>query len=1027
MASNVRSFKFGDGFHQENDDRTLEPGQPRAVENLVKLKNGALGMRLDYDALAVTTPSGNGCKLFDLHEFNGRLMGIGCRTSGTIPIDLYEFVNQPQFAWRPSDPNEFRRLSPVTVVRNMGRLPSQGFDALPSKVAAGAGLVCLVTVKAGASLLVHIFDPLTDSTELIQTVSTGTAPAIGEVVCISGVFFIAVVNNTSRVVELYRYNPASDVALVQLTDALATNGQIVLDIDMQATEAGTGFWLAVAKNGPTITLLLLSSSGAVTQTIVGPAVTISTTGFFAIFGQVARVHLLVAESSDKHVDLYTYALPAGTIENTSLDLAGGIATDVQPGMCVAGTGTNLCILIGEDVAASTQDNIVMLSLAPATHVVSTTRRWYDCTLNSKPAQLAGTELFAGVSPSNTPGPGGFAAPLYRIGANFLGVVGISQSTATEMIAAYTDRPFQGVTVNGAIGARQNKLSNIATDSSTAKSYWLRHTFDDDTRAQPVIGEFLAGSTARRQSTKAGDLEYFAAGAVQVYDGRQLVEAAFQETPRILSATGTTGGSKTPGAIKQLVPVWETYDAKDKKISSNVGDVFEITLAALQTAITVVASTPHSSRQNATSAPYGSTIRTVIYETLDTTGGDLTLHRGGSELNNISFGEPETILLTKSDTDLEDEEILYTQGARGALSGPLPFDAPEPASTLFASADTILSGGCPESARVQESRPQFIGEELNWSDEIGFQRDARGDVLSVSRLDERRIIHTATEIFQMDGPGLDDVGDGDLGPPRRLPSDVGIYGGRQGWQSMVEFAKGLLFQGKSDLLYLMPRGGNTPEAAGLSVRTLLASYPTITSAVYIQEAESVRFTCNNLANTDGIVIVYDSTRDEWFSEGPFGAPLTAGAQYQGRAILLRGGVAYRQKLVHPPATFVSNAWRSGVIHPAGLGQEGAVFDAQFFGTFRGNCSIRSVVRFDGGATFTGGKTETLASYSVTGFAVGDPVDFKWTTNQIKCESVMVDFEVTALAGAATAGVEYNFWIFTTRPMGKAALRGATQMA
>jgi hypothetical protein len=1024
MAASTRYFSFGAGYHQETDDRLLEAGKPRAVENLVKLKDGALGMRLDYEALAVTTPSGNGCKLFDLHEFNGRLMGLGCRTSGSIPIDLYEFVNQPAFAWRPSDPNENRRLTPVTGVRNMGRMPAIGFEPFPSQVAAASGLVCLVT-RGGTltlSIRVHIFDPLTDTTVLVQNLALGTTASRAEVVAVGGVFFIAAVNVTATTVDLYRYNPATDTALVALTAAFAA-GTTIVDIDMQATEAGTGFWIAVDRATSGITLRLFNSSGTATQTI---ATALTAQRWFAVFGQAARVHLLRVLSADSHVDLHTYELAGGTLENTSSDLASGVVAALQPGMCVAGTGTNLCILIGEDIAASTRDNIVMLSLAPATHVVSATRRWYDCKLNSKPAQLAGTELFAGVAPTDDVNLDGLGRPFFCYGANFLGAAGISQSTATEMVAAYTDRPAQGYGT-GSFRDDTNTLCNIATDSSTGKSYWLRHVINDDFEPNPVVSEFLAGSTLRRQSTKAGDLEYFAGGVVQVFDGRQLTEGVFLERPRIISATGTTGGFKTPGAIKQLVPVWETFDAKGKKISSTIGEVFEVTLGGSDTALTVSASTPHSSRQNATGATYGSALRTVIYETLDTTGGDFTLHRSASVLNNTNFGEPETLSLIASDTTLESQETLYTQGARGALSGPLPFDAPEPCSTLFASADSILSGGCPEGARVQESRPQFIGEELNWSDEIGFQRDGRGDVLSVSRLDERRIIHTATEIFQMDGPGLDDIGDGDLGAPRRLPSDVGIYGGRQAWQSLVEFGKGQLFQGKSDMIYLLPRGGNTPEGFGNSVRTLLSLYPTITSAFYIQETESVRFTCNNAGGTDGIVLVYDVREQEWFTEGPFGTAIAAGCQYQGRSILLRSGVAYRQKLVHPPAVFINNAWRSGVIHPSGPAQQGSAFDFHFFGTFRGNCTITCVVRFDGGATFTGGSTETLTSYSVTGFAVGDPVDFKWTTDRHKCESVMVDFQVTALAGAATAGLEYNYWAFTTRPMGKAALRGPTQMA
>lgn len=1021
MAASTRYFSFGAGYHQETDDRLLEAGKPRAVENLVKLKDGALGMRLDYEALAVTTPSGNGCKLFDLHEFNGRLMGLGCRTSGTIPIDIYEFVNQPQFAWRPSDPLELPRLCPVTNVRNMGRMPNRAESktSLPMvKVAATAGLVAMAYATS-TGVTVHIFDPVADSTVMVQEVSGATSP---DVIAIGSVFFFTMIASAGTSVSLYRYTPASSTALVALTDAFAAGATVTAHrVEMRAAQSGTEFWVAIARNGtPAVTLKRFNSSGTAVQTITGPAVVLRS---FSVFGQAARVHLLAVESSDDHVDLYTYELAGGTLENTSLDLATAAVTTKQPSLCAAATGSDLCVVF--QVNAGTSADIVMMGITPTTHAVAVSpRRWYNTFLESKPATLGGTELFAGFSPDTgdsrvTVETAGASTP----GSNYLGAIGISSSVANEQVGAFTDKHIAtpSVSFNG------NTFSDIATDASTGKSYWIRRIQDDDARTTPIVSEFIAGSTARRQSAKAGDLLYLAGGAIQVFDGRQLVEAEYQEVPRILSIAGTSGGAKTPGAIKQVIAVFESFDAKNKKISSAPSDVSEITLGGSDTALSVVVATPHSSRKNATNAAYASKLKIALYETLDTTGGDLTLFKATFVTDNVGFGESKTLTSSAADSSLEDNAILYTQGARGALSGPLPFDAPEPCATLFASADTILSGGCPEGPRVQESRPQFIGEELNWSDEIGFQRDGRGDALSVSRLDERRIIHTATEIFQMDGPGLDDIGDGDLGAPRRLPSDVGIYGGRQAWQSLVEFGKGQLFQGKSDMIYLLPRGGNTPEGFGNSVRTLLSLYPTITSAFYIQETESVRFTCNNADGTDGIVLVYDVREQEWFTEGPFGVALAAGCQYQGRSILLRSGIAYRQKLVHPPAVFINNAWRSGVIHPSGPAQQGSAFDFHFFGTFRGNCTITCVVRFDGGATFTGGSTETLTSYSVTGFAVGDPVDFKWTTDRHKCESVMVDFQVTALAGAATAGLEYNYWAFTTRPMGKAALRGPTQMA
>ncbi len=1013
MSYETRFFSFDSGFHQEADDRMLEPGQPRAIENLRQLKTGALAMRLDYDALAVTTPSGNGCRLFDVHEFNSRLVGFGCVTAGSLPRDLYEFVNQPQFAWRPTDRDESPRLCLLTSLRNMGRMPGQSVSASIVDVAAVAGLVCLVFVGT-RGVTVHIFDSATDSTVYADIYPGSTAPHVCAVSTGSTHrFFITMKPTAGTSVALYRYDPSTDTVPVQLTDAFAAGGAVT-HVDAFTAELANEFWVAIARNGtPAVTLKRFNSSGAAVQTITGPAVSLD---HFAVFGQLQRVHLLAVES-DGHVDLYTYELGGGTLEHSTFDLVDSVVTDRQPTLNASGDGLRLLILINDanGVHDPNGPNVITHARFPATHVDDGFRIWANTNLNSKPLKAAGTEFFAGFQQETNKAA--------ATGSNYLGCVGIRETFATEMICAYTDK-----LIGFSLSPTGNRMATLALDAVTGKGYWVRTIVDDDGRSYPVVGEFLVGSTARRQTALVGDALYIAGGAVQVSDGRQLFEAAFFERPRILSATGTTGGSKKGGAIKQLAVVVESFDSKGKKTESSPGEIKEVTLGGSDNAIAMTIAGPHSYRQNGTNQAYGSGIRVVVYETLDTRKGDFTLQRSSSILvpPNGHFGATLSLTLTKNDTSLESQDVIYTQGDRGELSGPLPFDSPEPSTYVTASADTLLTGGCPEGSRVQESRPQFIGEELNWSDEIGFQRDTRGDVLAVWRLDERRIIFTASEIFEQDGQGLDDNGQGDLGAPRRLPSDVGLYGGRTGWQSLVEFKEGLFFQGKADLIYLLPRGGTVPEPQ-LSIRSILASYPTITSASYIPQTESVRFTCNNIGGTDGVVLVYDASHKEWFTEGPFGAPLVAGCGYQGRAIILIGGVAYRQRVAQPPAAFLAQRWRSGPIRASGHGKWSDVFGVHFYGTFRGNFQIQCVLYFDGGSTVTGGATETLETVSVTGLADGDQFHYRFAGNQMQCENVEVEFLVTALSGAATAGVEYNFWAIEARSSSKAALPAPSQMS
>lgn len=1007
MSYETRFFSFDSGYHQETDDRMLDPGMPRVIENLRKLKNGALAMRLDYDALAVTTPSGNGCKLFDVHEFNSRLIGFGCVSSGSIPIDLYEFVNQPQFAWRPTDFEEAPRLCLLTNLRNMGRVPGQSVSASVVDVAAVGGLVCMVFVGS-QGVTAHVFDPATDSTVFIQTFVSASSPHV----CAVGSgstrrFFVSLKPSAGTSVSLYRYDPVVDSGFVQLTDAFSAGGT-VSHHDAMTAELGNEFWVGIARNGtPAITLKRFDLTGTEVQSITGPAVSVD---HFAVFGQLQRVHLLAVES-DGHVDLYTYELGGGTLEHSTTDLVSGnvVVTTRQPTLNASGDGQRLLILMQNGA------DIVTHARFPATHVDDGYRVWANTTLNSKPLKAANTEFFAGFQQETNKAA--------ATGSNYIGCVGIRQTQATEMVCAYTDK---------LIGARLddsgNRMATLAVDWLTGKCYWARTIVDDDGRSYPVVSEFLVGAANRRQTALVGDVLYIAGGVVQACDGRQIFEAGFFERPRILSASGTTGGSKRGGAIKQLAVVVESFDAKGKKTESSPGEIKSVTLGASDTAIAITIAGPHSYRQNGTNQRYGSGVRVVVYETLDTRKGDFTLQRGGSTLvpNHGQFGATLSLTLTQSDTNLEDNDVIYTQGDRGELSGPLPFDSPEPATYIVASADTALTGGCPEGSRVQESRPQFIGEELNWSDEVGFQRDTRGDVLAVWRLDERRIIFTAAEIFEQDGEGLDDNGQGDLGAPRRLPSDVGLYGGRTGWQSLVEFREGLFFQGKADLIYLLPRGGTVPEPQ-LAIRSILAAYPTITSASYIPQTESVRFTCNTADGTDGVVLVYDASHKEWYTEGPFGAPLVAGCGYQGRAVIVIAGVAYRQRATHPPATFIAQRWKSGPLHPSGKGKWGDVFGTHFYGTYRGAFQIQCVMHYDGGATATGGATETLETAQFTGLADGDQVHYRFAGNQMQCEHYEVEFIVTALSGAATAGVEYNFFAVEERSSSKAALPAPSQMS
>lgn len=153
MSPTVKIFPFGPGLHEENDQRLQVSGNPRAIENLVRTKNGRLQMRRDYETLAMTasgenqgsTTSITSLQLYDLLAFGDRLLGIGVgtwapRTAGITDYaaELFGFSSQGSSAWRRA---EQPTLSPVVHLRNVGAVVRQAGTVTRYDVAAGAGQI----------------------------------------------------------------------------------------------------------------------------------------------------------------------------------------------------------------------------------------------------------------------------------------------------------------------------------------------------------------------------------------------------------------------------------------------------------------------------------------------------------------------------------------------------------------------------------------------------------------------------------------------------------------------------------------------------------------------------------------------------------------------------------------------------------------------------------------------------------------------------------------------------------------------
>jgi hypothetical protein len=993
-------FAFGAGLHEENDQRLQNPGTPRQIANLVRVKNGRLSARRDYETLAMTLNSGQtGLQLHDLLPYDGRVFGVGSFLSGIYEATpqrgataLIELVEQPGFAWRPTNQSAF---SPATQVRHVGTLGKQATSVSVSDVAAGLGLVCCVfdvtLVAGGLRTAVHIFNADTNATVFFTEFSSRRSP---RVVFCGSAFFITLVITATGEIELYSFTPSTS-AFVQLTSPVSA-GAAVDAYDLALSYEGTTFWMAVARAGATTVLRGMNSAGTVTYAVAGPAVLYDSISILvhSTVAATQRLHILGVRDTTGTMDLVTYLPPAGAPATTTNNIFTPNVSVKQASLAVRdlASGTTEIVGIYETNSAVLGGNMSLVQWQPinaVTHALGVG----EVRTGKLTSKIRNVNSLLAFGMSMIEGTGQETACLAHIFRSFRFLA--RPVTVVDRLLAGAPSAFH--------------LPSLCTDASTGLSYWGHLTKTVDGNSQPRVTEFKANATDRRQSVEIGGSLYIAGGVLHVFDARCLGEAGgFLIRPSIIGAVGNNSGALNLSGVYQFTLKFEMNDSLDRRVQSAVSELVEITLSAIQDQVdltgygvfsywdaTEADSTPNTQRAQ----PF-----IVTYRTLDTLAGNITFHLDLSSAMNAPWsGIVNGLTSVQSDVSLSDNEIIYTQGARGQLSGPLDFVTPDPAITLAASSDRVMTGGLPRDSAFQESRPLLIGEQVQWSDSFAFYRDVRGRILAVARLDERRILFTASEIFECDGPGIDDNGLGDIGSPRRLPSDVGLYGGRLGWRSLVEMSAGILFQGARDQIYLLPRGGVTPIAIGGAVEDTLDLYPVISAAVYIASDQTVRFFCNNEAGTESVVLLLDVRFNEWFFEGPYAFTFRAATKQGDRLMLLTSlNTVLRQRTQTTPLAFVANSWRSGVIHPWKAGMFGRIDAVWFYGTVRGNCRIRCIVQYDEQ------DTETHEWVEVFNRTAGSQFRYRFGFDQLKCESVKVDFEIVDFQGEATAGLDYTYW-------------------
>jgi len=318
---------------------------------------------------------------------------------------------------------------------------------------------------------------------------------------------------------------------------------------------------------------------------------------------------------------------------------------------------------------------------------------------------------------------------------------------------------------------------------------------------------------------------------------------------------------------------------------------------------------------------------------------------------------------------------------------------------------LIMGGLEEATEVRWSKLVFPGEPVQFADDPAFVSRVDGEVQGVACLDGIWYVGTRNSIFAFQGDGPDDTGaGGDFGDPRKLPADIGFYSQR----SIVEVPQGLLFQGRSDRIYLLPRGGGAPQWIGQNVRATLALYPVITDAQLLPDENTVLFTCINVDSGEGLILVYDTRVGEWTVDIPFnGADPTTRAfhcmdVYNGKTVLdgqFAETSAYADDETGSQSRAIVSTMVTGDMRPFGILGHGRFRRFVLLSEYRSATTFTIEESVDGGVSYI----SPAASFTPSNSA-GDTVKVQYDLPIVRGEAYR--FRIISTPTSAGEGFVFN---------------------
>lgn len=446
---------------------------------------------------------------------------------------------------------------------------------------------------------------------------------------------------------------------------------------------------------------------------------------------------------------------------------------------------------------------------------------------------------------------------------------------------------------------------------------------------------------------------FSGPRVREFDGTNLVETGLADGPETCVLADAAAGTLSAGDY-QYVLTYEWQDAGGRRHRSPPSLPIKITLGASRQTTVTYSKPAFSDKAGGNGSDCG--IYLMIWRTL-ANGTVFYLVNSTQHITMGALGGGFTSFAdNNSDTSISTNEVLYTQGARGGLSGLLQNDEPPPCRYIWSGNNRVIMGGLEQPNMVQWSKLVFPGEPMQFSTSSAFQASVDGEVTGVAALDGTWIVFTRDSIWAITGDGPDDSGNGFFNDPRKIPSEVGCVSQR----SIVEIPEGLVFHARDGKLYLLPRGGNAPVFFGQPMRDTFSN-SFIVAAKLLPEENLLAFLCNDNSGTFSFMMLRDMRTGAWsydYNTNVFTAAGRKSLDIYNGALVLDGRIfetttSFTDNVDGSTPQSFTMVLRTGDVRPFGPSGSGRCRRASVLGEVRsvGTMQYQIQVSYDSGLSFS----------------------------------------------------------------------------